>query len=64
MEYRFASDEWSAMTSVQRVMRCQTMRAEALKLADSAPQHLKQNYLKIANEWLMLADAIRRGDSN
>jgi len=60
MDYRFASDEWSGMTNVRRTERCHTMSAEAVKLAEAAPLHMKENYLKIANEWLMLAEAIRR----
>ena len=60
MEYRFKSDEWNYLTAEQRVRRCHLMAEEAQALAGSASAHLAQSYMRIAEEWMKLADDIER----
>ena len=56
MDRRFAADEWSEF--------CSIMARETMQLADTAAPHLKQDYLGIAQEWLRLAEAMKRDNSN
>ena len=60
MDRRFAADEWSALTTAERCMRCQRMAEEAMKLAAGARDELAKGYLKLAEQWLRLAADIER----
>jgi hypothetical protein len=60
MEYRFKAEEWNSLTPQQRASRCRLMAGEARDLAEGAAAHLKLSFLKIANEWMELADEIER----
>ena len=50
MEYRFQSDEWRNLTP----------RRKPQDLANGAEPKLASSYLRIAEEWLKLADDIER----
>jgi hypothetical protein len=60
VEYRFKSDEWRDLTPAQKVQRCRTMAKEARALADAAPPDLAPSYLRLAEDWQMLALDIER----
>ena len=60
MEYRFKAEEWKTLTPEQRVKRCRLLAEEARSLAEGAPPDVKQSYLKIADDWMQLADDIQR----
>ena len=61
MEYRFNAEEWKSLTSQQMASRCRLMAGEARALADGAAPNVKLSYLKIADDWMRLADDIERG---
>ena len=56
----FDADEFMALSKEERIKACLLLadRAQALA-AEAQPSH-KQHYLAIAQEWLNLADAMRR----
>jgi hypothetical protein len=56
MEQRLDAAEWLRLPRGERAQRCRAMAAEMRSLADSAPQSLKEGYLKIASIWLELAE--------
>lgn len=60
MEYRFKSDEWKNLAPEQRVRRCHLMAEEAQTLAAGASADLGLSYMRIAEEWMKLADDIER----
>ena len=60
MDYRFKADEWQSLTSAQRARRCRLMAEEAQELAKSAPASVAESYLRIAGEWLTLANEIEQ----
>jgi len=60
MEYRFNAEEWKGLTPQQRASRCRLMAGEARALADEATSDVKFSYLKIADDWMRLADEIER----
>ena len=64
MEYRFKAEEWNGLTPQQRASRCRLMAGEARALADGAAADLKLSYLKIADDWMQLADEIERRNSH
>lgn len=61
MEYRFKAEEWKTLTPQQRASRCRLMAGEARALAEEAPPDVKLSYLKIADDWMQLADEMERG---
>ena len=61
MEYRFKAEEWKSLTPQQRASRCRLMAGEARALADEGDPGVKLSYLKIAEDWMRLADEIERG---
>ena len=61
MEYRFKAEEWKNLTPQQRASRCRLMAGEARTLAAGAAPDVKLSYLKIADDWMRLADQIERG---
>lgn len=60
MEYRFKAEEWKSLTPQQRASRCRLMAEEARTLAEGAAPDMKLFYLKIADDWIQLADEIQR----
>jgi hypothetical protein len=60
MEYRFKAEEWKSLTPQQRASRCRLMAEEARALAEGAASDVKPFYLKIADDWMQLADEIER----
>ena len=60
MEYRFNAEEWKSLTPQQRASRCRLMAGEARALADGATPDANLSYLKIADDWMRLADEIER----
>lgn len=61
MKYGFSAEEWSGLTPLERASHCRSMATEARDLASDAAPKAKLSYLKIAEEWTRLADAIERG---
>jgi hypothetical protein len=61
MEYRFNAEEWKSLTPQQRVTRCRLMAGEARALADTTAPDTNLHYLKIADDWMRLAEEIERG---
>ena len=61
MEYRFNAEEWKSLTPQERASRCRLMAGEARALADGAAPKVGLSYLKIADDWMRLADDIERG---
>jgi hypothetical protein len=57
MGYRFNAQEWETLTGTA-ALRCRRLDSEAIKLSDDASPKVAEGYLKIANEWLKLADEI------
>jgi hypothetical protein len=55
MEYQFKSEEWVTLTPTEEAKRCRLMAAEAQALADAGPSDVAGAYLRIAEDWLMLA---------
>ena len=60
VEFRFNAEEWAGLTPAERLRRCSLWSEEAIKLASSAPEHLKDAYILIAKGWLKLAAEIER----
>ena len=60
MEYRFKAEEWKSLTPQQRASRCRLMAEEARTLAEGAAPDVKLFYLKIADDWIQLADEVER----
>jgi hypothetical protein len=60
MNYRFNADEWDGLTTDDRIRRCCLMAEEAMNLADTAKPKIAEHHLRIAQNWLGLADAIAR----
>lgn len=60
MEHHFESKEWAELSPTDRAKRCRFMAREAAILADGAPVILAESYLKIAEQWLALADEIEK----
>ena len=58
MEDRFNAKEWDRLTPAQKVRRCKVMAAEAQTLAESAPPKIREDYLRLATQWLTLAQDI------
>jgi len=61
MEYRFNAEEWKKLTPERRASRARLMAAEARSLAEKAASNVKLSYLKVAEDWMRLADEIERG---
>jgi hypothetical protein len=59
MEHRFKSDEWKNLTAAQRARRCRLIAAEARALAEGASPHLKLAYIRIAENWIRLAEDVK-----
>ena len=60
MEYRFNAEEWAALTTEQKIKRCDLLTEQARTLAKSAPPALAATYLRIADDWFTLAAEIER----
>lgn len=65
MDCRFAADDWEKLSSTERVIQCQRMAEEAMKLARTASPGQADGYMKLAEQWLRLAMEIaREGETN
>jgi hypothetical protein len=60
MEYRFNAEEWVKLAPTERVRRCRLWAGEAQKLADAAVGSIREDYLRIAENWNQLAGDIDR----
>ena len=60
MEYRFQSDEWQRLARQQKAWRCRLLAEEARDLANGASPVLAEQYIRIAEGWLTLANDIER----
>jgi hypothetical protein len=62
MEFRFNADEWTRLSTTERVRRCGLWEEEARRLAEGAPPKMAASYLSMAREWRKLADEIEGAD--
>ena len=60
MEYRFESGEWKQLPSTHQAQRCRLMAKQARAIADAVQPDLAPSYLRLAEDWQMLALAIER----
>lgn len=60
MEHWFETEEWKELAPAQRAQRCRFMSREAETLAKGAPRDVALSYMKIAEEWIKLAEEIER----
>jgi hypothetical protein len=60
MEPNFKAEEFSRLTSSERVKWCRQMAAEATQLADAASPRVRSAYLELARQWTTLAAEIER----
>ena len=60
VQLRFDADEWKGMTREQRIKRCAVLAEQAQKLANDANAKFKPLYLRLADEWLTLAQEMQR----
>ena len=56
----FDADEFMSLSMTGRIKTCLLLADRAQALAAEAASSHKQHYLAIAQEWLNLADAMRR----
>jgi hypothetical protein len=60
MEYRFKATEWKDLPAADRVRRCRLMADEAVTLAHLTSPDLAASYLRLAEDWRILAIDIDR----
>ena len=60
MEYRFKATVWKDLSAAERVKRCRLMADEAVTLAHLASPDLAAPYLRLAEDWRILAIDIER----
>jgi len=60
MQYRFKATEWKDISAAERVKRCRLMADEAVALAHSTSPDLAGSYLRLAEDWRILAIDIER----
>ena len=54
------AEEWNDLAPAERLRRCSQWAGEAIKLADKAPDNLRDGFIMIGEGWLMLAAEIER----
>ena len=60
MEPNFKAEEFSRLSSSERVTWCRQMAAEAERLAQAASPRVRAAYIDLARQWNSLADEIER----
>lgn len=60
VEYRFEAKEWEQLTPTQKAQRCRLMAKQARAIADAAQPDLAPSYLRLAEDWQILALEIQR----
>ena len=60
MEPNFKADEFSRLSSSERVAWCRRMAAEAERLAEAASPPVRTAYVELAKQWMALANEIER----
>ena len=60
MEAGFTSDEWKTMSTQELVRRCRDLCAQARALAVTGRPEDKDAHLRVASEWLKLAEEIQQ----
>ena len=55
-----STNDWADLPPAERAWRCRLLAEEAQKLAAGASVELADGYLKIAADWLKLADDLDR----
>ena len=60
MQYRFKATEWKDLSDAERVKRCRLMADEAVALAHLTSPDLAGSYLRLAEDWRILAIDIER----
>ena len=60
MEYRFESKEWEQLPAARQAQRCRLMAKQARAVADAVQPDLAPSYLRLAEDWQMLALEIER----
>ena len=56
----FSPEEWKTMSTQELVRRCRDLCAEARALAVSGRPEDKDAHLRVASEWLKLAEEIQQ----
>jgi hypothetical protein len=60
MEPNFKAEEFSRLSSSERVTWCRQMAGEAERLAQAASPRVRAAYVDLARQWNSLADEIER----
>jgi hypothetical protein len=60
MDRRLAADEWSALSSVERISFCELMANEAVKMSKGCPPGVVQVCNRLENEWRLLAQELAK----
>ena len=63
MEPNFKADDFSRLTSTERVTWCRRMAAEAERLAEAASPRVRAAYVELVKQWTSLANEIERETS-
>jgi hypothetical protein len=53
-------DDWASLKPVQRIDLCRRSADEALKLASETRSNMKEEYQKLAANWVHLAEEIEK----
>ena len=59
MEYLSAVAEWGNLTARQQAYRCRLMAKHVQELAEAAPLQTQETYIKLAIQWLTVAQEIQ-----
>jgi len=60
MEHRFKAEIWEKLSKDEQIKRCTAMANEATALAHAAPPNMKEAYLELAEQWLLLGAEIAK----
>jgi hypothetical protein len=64
LELEFDSDEWSKLTSSERIRRCRLFAEHARQHAAGAAPEVKKIYQELSQNWLALAEEIENSRPN
>ena len=62
VELEFDTEEWSRLTTSERIRRCLLFAEQARAQGASAPPDVKKVYQDLAQHWLALAHEIETND--
>ena len=60
MPARFTPENWESMDNTARIALCHTMAVTALKLAKTSRFNVSDAFLRLAEDWSLLATEITR----